>query len=235
MLQKIKTIGKDHFYTDIVLNDIQLFAETSTSPDLLKEYAEAKGFDVDTFRQFSNIVNEFALSKQTVNTFQTHNPSPEVYFYLTPDQQVVFKPILDYYKNLSTLFDMTNDQFGTIRNTAVAKEYYWQKKGYNYPMAYTLDGTRPDVPEKYLDSNISHNPTTDHFPTLSQGNNTYPSKRIYDNQELANPYPIIPTPEERTFETYVSKYPYNHKGATMKSTLGDAKISYNSSTNVGGE
>lgn len=238
MLQKIKAIGQGHFYTDIVLNDIQLFAATSTSPDILKEYAEAKGFDVQKFREFSAIVNEFAKTdtpKQTVNTLLVPNASPEVYFYLTPDQQADFKPILDYYKNLSDLFDLTNDSYGSIRNGVANREYYWKQKGYNYPAAYTQDGTRPNVPANYLTRNLSQNPTTDHFPTLSQDNNTYPAKTIYENQEIPNPFPLTPTAEEKTFESYPSKYPYNHKGATLSSTLGDAAISYNSLTNEWGE
>lgn len=146
------------YFKDIVMSDIEQFlSENPDSTELpIKQYAEAKGFDVALFREFMNKLsnwayassNEIDANNVSVNEIKStltaeelvwKRPWPQLrwnqnvtYFSLTDEDLTTYADFITYYTNL-WWFTLEEDPKRTLANSKEVFEIYWnyQKK----PMA----------------------------------------------------------------------------------------------------
>lgn len=169
----------------VVTDDLENFMKTSTTPSLLREYAEAKGWDVNLFREFMNKMSDYSYApsnhivgtnnistngiKSTVpsNELASKRPGPQQHgnrnltqFSLSDEDVTKFATFITYYNNLNRAFDYDNDVTGQQRNSPEVFDIYWQ------------------YGEKTIAEDRYHTPRTRNFPYLmemAQGHNrAYP-------------------------------------------------------------
>lgn len=138
------------FFKDVVMSDIEKFlSENPEGTGLpIRQYAEAKGFDVTLFREFLNKLSNYnyATSNQidannvSVNQIKStltaeelvwKKPWPQtrgnmnmVHFSLTDEDVKKFKTFIDYYNNI-WWFDHDEDPFKSVANSKEVFDIYW--------------------------------------------------------------------------------------------------------------
>lgn len=137
------------FFKDAVFSDIENFLSTYEWDELpIKAYADAKGFDVNLFREFLNKLsnwayatsNEIDADNVSVNEIKSSLTAEElvwkkpwprtrwnqnvVYFSLTEDDVETYSDFLEYYTNL-WMFDLESDPFMTLNNSPEVFNIYW--------------------------------------------------------------------------------------------------------------
>lgn len=135
---------------DVVMTDIEKFMETSTTPYLLREYAESKGWDPVLFGEFMDCLKNYSFAssnqidannisineiKSTVPVDQLcgKKPGPQTVgnrnktqFSLSDEDVQKFAVFLAYYNGLSRGFDYANDATTAQRNSPEIFEIYWE-------------------------------------------------------------------------------------------------------------
>lgn len=154
------------FFKDAVFSDIEEFLSTYEWSELpIKAYADAKGFDVNLFREFLNKLsnwayatsNEIDADNVSVNEIKStltaeelvwKKPWPQtrwnqnvVYFSLTEDDLTTYADFINYYTNL-WMFSFENDPFRSVSNSKEVFEIYWNYQKKPMPEDEYLDQDR---------------------------------------------------------------------------------------------